>query len=83
MYPKQLMPLVTGTTTMLQETALRLDVGNPAVYVNLGILELESGNPAAGAAYFAEAVSLDPESAPARQGLAEARQLMMNRESAS
>jgi mannose-1-phosphate guanylyltransferase len=25
MYPKQLLPLVTGKTTMLQETALRLE----------------------------------------------------------
>lgn len=50
-----------GKTTPDQERAL----------VNLGLLELESGNRATAVRYFAEALSLDPDSAAARQGLAQ------------
>ena len=56
MYPKQLMPLVTGTTTMLQETALRLDglakvadclvIGNEAHRFLVAEQLLEIGKPA-------------------------------------
>jgi len=56
------------------ETALRSDPRDSATYTNLGLLELTSGNRVIAAAYFAEALSLDPASVPARQGLAQARQ---------
>jgi hypothetical protein len=38
------------------EVVLRLDPRDDATYVNLGVLELSSGNRAVGAAYFAEGV---------------------------
>ena len=42
-------------------------------YTNLGLLELAAGNKPAAARYFAEALWLAPESATAREGLAQAR----------
>ena len=56
------------------ETALRLDARDAATYVNLGLLEMSADNRAAAAAYFAEALSLDPKSTAARAGFAQARQ---------
>lgn len=56
------------------EAALRFDRRDSATYTNLGLLELTSGNRAIAAAYFAEALSLDPASVPAGRGLARARQ---------
>ena len=53
-------------------TALRLNPGDSATYTNLGLLELATGNRSAAAAYFAEALSLDPKSDEARRGLAQA-----------
>jgi spermidine synthase len=55
------------------QTALRLDPRKSTGYVNLGLLELASGHPAAGAGYLVEALLLDPGSAVARAGLAQAR----------
>ena len=55
------------------QTALRLEPRNSATYTNLGLLELTANNRATAAGYFAEALSLDPKSAAARQGLARAR----------
>jgi spermidine synthase len=54
------------------QAALRLDARDSATYINLALLELSSGNGAKAAALFAEALSLDPESEGARQGLARA-----------
>ena len=51
-------------------------VANPrdtATYVNLGVFHLQSADPASAAESFAIALALDRTSAPARQGLAEAR----------
>ncbi len=42
--------------------------------INIPGMELSSANRAAAAGYFAEALSLDPKSAAARQGLAQTRQ---------
>lgn len=50
--------------------------GNPrdaSGYVNAGILSLQSGNAAAAADFFASALTIDPASKPARDGLAQAR----------
>ena len=44
-----------------------------ATYGNLALLELNANNPAVAARWFAEALSLDPASATAREGLARAR----------
>jgi spermidine synthase len=54
------------------EAALRLNARDPATYQNLGLLELSAGNRAAAGRLFAEALSLDPTSDAARQGLAQA-----------
>src|SRR5204863_2978765 len=55
------------------EAALRANPRDPSAYVNLGLFHLQSANPAAAAAYFAEALTIDPSSAPARSGLAHSR----------
>jgi len=49
--------------------------GNPrdaSGYVNAGIFSLSSGDPSAAVSYFASALTLDPSSKPARDGLAQA-----------
>jgi Flp pilus assembly protein TadD len=55
------------------DAALAASPRDPTPYVNLGVFRLESGDPAAAAAYFAEALTLDPSSAAARAGLAQSR----------
>jgi tetratricopeptide (TPR) repeat protein len=55
------------------ETSLRYNRRDSTAYANLGILELEASNPEGAADYFAEALWLDPDSAVAREGLAQAR----------
>ncbi len=50
--------------------------GNPhdvSGYVNAGLLSLQSGNPSNAVDYFASALTIDPSSKPARDGLAQAR----------
>lgn len=53
-------------------TSLRLDPRDVVTYINLGQLELATGQREAAADLFAEALSLDPNSMPAREGLAAA-----------
>jgi spermidine synthase len=55
------------------QTALELNPSDSSIYLNLGVLELTSGNPTAAAGYLAESLSLDPASVAARDGLARAR----------
>ena len=55
------------------EASLRANPRDPTTYVNAGVFLLQSGDPAGASAYFAEALTLDPDSAAARQGLAGAR----------
>ena len=55
------------------DAALQRNARDPVVYVNLGLLELESGNTETAARRFAEALLLDPESSAAREGLRRAR----------
>jgi spermidine synthase len=55
------------------EAALRLNPADASTYTNLGMLALESGDRRGAAALFIEALSLDPQSAAAREGLARAR----------
>ncbi|HEV3217759.1 MAG TPA: fused MFS/spermidine synthase [Vicinamibacterales bacterium] len=46
---------------------------DPATYVNLGVFYLQAANPAAAAANFSIALTLDRSSVPAKQGLGEAQ----------
>jgi spermidine synthase len=55
------------------EASIRLSPHDPSTYVNLGVFLLQSGDPAAAAGYFADALTIDPSSAAARDGLAQAR----------
>jgi spermidine synthase len=55
------------------EASIRVNPRDPATHVNLGIFHLQSSNPDAAVESFAEALSLDPTSVPARDGLAQAR----------
>jgi Flp pilus assembly protein TadD len=55
------------------EAAIRLNSRDSSAYTNLGLLELSGGNRERASELFAEALSLDPASAAARQGLANSR----------
>jgi Flp pilus assembly protein TadD len=57
------------------ENAIQINPRDPTSYVNLGALYLEIANPTAAADYFAEALTLDPKSPSARDGLARANAL--------
>jgi Flp pilus assembly protein TadD len=61
------------------DAALAVNPRDPAASINLGVFQMESGNPAAAAASFAVALTLDRSSAPARQGLADARAALIGR----
>jgi spermidine synthase len=56
------------------EMALRLDSKDSATYINLGLLALSSHSSREAAGWFAEALSLDPQSPAARRGLQQARE---------
>ncbi len=55
------------------EASLRLNPHDASTYVNLGLLLLQSGDASAAIGCFAEALTVDPTSAAARDGLAQAR----------
>jgi spermidine synthase len=55
------------------EAAIRGNPRDASGYINAGLLSLQSGNPRAAVDYFASALTLDPSSKPAREGLAQAR----------
>jgi spermidine synthase len=55
------------------EASLRLNPHDASTYVNLGTLLLQSGDPASAIDCFAQALTVDPTSASARDGLAQAR----------
>jgi spermidine synthase len=55
------------------EAAIRANPRDASGYVNAGLLSLQSANPTAAVDYFASALTIDPSSRPARDGLAEAR----------
>jgi spermidine synthase len=56
------------------EASLAANPHDAATYVNLGVFHLNAGDPVRAAGYFAEALTLDPASSSARNGLAQARQ---------
>jgi spermidine synthase len=51
------------------EASLKADPKDPGTYTNLATLELQGGNVARARQYFAEALTIDPASTTARQGL--------------
>ena len=51
------------------EASIKADPREPGTYINLATLELQSGNRARARRYFAEALTVDPASEQARQGL--------------
>ena len=55
------------------EAAVRSNPRDPSGYVNAGVLNLQAANPAAAEGFFASALTIDPTSKPARDGLAQAR----------
>ncbi|HEX3701865.1 MAG TPA: fused MFS/spermidine synthase [Vicinamibacterales bacterium] len=55
------------------EASLRLNPHDASTYVNLGTLLLQSGDPPSAIDCFAQALTVDPTSASARDGLAQAR----------
>jgi spermidine synthase len=61
------------------ETSIRLSPHDPSSYVNLGVFLMQSGDPAAAADYFAEALTIDPTSASAHDGLTAARAALARR----
>ena len=52
--------------------SIRLNPREPSTYINLGMLYLQTARPERAADAFAEALSLDPASAAARDGLRQA-----------
>jgi Flp pilus assembly protein TadD len=55
------------------EAAMRANPRDPSTYVNLGMFRLQSGDAGGALDAFGQALALDPQSAPARTGLAQAR----------
>jgi spermidine synthase len=55
------------------EASIRASPRDSSAYVNLGLFLMQSGDPAAAEARFAEALAVDPASASARNGLTQAR----------
>jgi tetratricopeptide (TPR) repeat protein len=54
------------------EASVAADPHDATAYANLGTFELQAGHPSVASDYFAQALTLDPNSTPAQQGLAEA-----------
>ena len=52
------------------ETSIKADPREPGTYTNLATLEMQAGNRARAIRYFTEALTVDPLSQPAREGLA-------------
>jgi len=61
------------------EAALALNPRDAQTYVNLGVLDMQSADPARAAEYFATASTLDRTNTAARQGLEEARAALASR----
>ena len=55
------------------QASLDADARDPSTYVNLGLFRLQIGDPHGAVRYFAEALTLDPASTTARNGLAQAK----------
>ncbi len=60
------------------EASLNANPRDPATYINLAQFSLESAKPEAAARYFADALSIDPSSTAARNGLAQLSKVLKN-----
>jgi spermidine synthase len=58
------------------DASIRANPRDAAGYVNAGVLSLQSGTPSAAVDYFASALTVDPTSTDARNGLTQARALL-------
>src|SRR5262249_42352954 len=59
--------------TQALDAAVRANPRDPTTYINLGGLHLQSGNPSAAIDAFTQALTLDPTSRAARDGLNQAK----------
>ena len=64
---------------MAFDASIRDSPRDPLRYVNAGLFQLQTANPAAAQGYFASALAIDPTSQSAREGLAQARTLLAKR----
>lgn len=64
---------------MAFDASIRDSPRDPLRYVNAGLFQLQTANPAAAQGYFASALAIDPTSQSAREGLAQARALLVKR----
>jgi spermidine synthase len=60
------------------EAAVRANPRDPSAYINAGVFNLQAANASAAADFFASALTIDPGSKPARDGLNQARALLAN-----
>jgi spermidine synthase len=58
------------------EASIKANPRDPSTYINLAQLSLDSADPNAAARYFADALSIDPASTAARDGLAHVSKLL-------
>ena len=61
------------------EASIRANPRDPSGYVNAGLISLQSANPSTAVDFFASALTIDPSSKPARDGLAQARSMFVAR----
>ncbi len=61
------------------DAAIRANPRDASCYVNAGLLSLQTANPAAAVDYFASALTINPSSKAARNGLAQARTQLVSR----
>ena len=61
------------------EASLRLNPHDASTYVNLGVFLIQTGDPSSAIDCFAEALTVDPASGPARDGLTQARSALAHR----
>ncbi len=59
------------------EAAIRANPRDPSPYVNLGVFRVRAGDPRGALDPFGQALALDPQSAAAREGLAQARAALL------
>jgi tetratricopeptide (TPR) repeat protein len=61
------------------DASIRGNPRDPSGYVNAGTFHLQIADPSVAADYFASALAIDPSSASARNGLAQARSVLAER----
>jgi spermidine synthase len=61
------------------DASIRANPRDASGYINAGVLKLQTANPSSAEMYFASALTIDPHSAPARDGVAQVRALAATR----